>query len=155
MANLVPVPLTADHAWDLAPRLRAADLADLTIHGSNPNKALLAAIDMPGEPYAILDDGVVIGAGGWTKAGSVWTLWQDLSVGQAKALLKWCPAWARIMAIRSGRPLQNVYLKGNLATESWLKATRCVNILDESPIMWQGREYIPFFLKPLEELPYV
>ena len=104
MANLVPVPLTADHAWDLAPRLRAADLADLTIHGSNPNKALLAAIDMPGEPYAILDDGVVIGAGGWTKAGSVWTLWQDLSVGQAKALLKWCPAWARIMAIRSGRP---------------------------------------------------
>lgn len=155
MANLVPVPLTIDHVWDLAPRLRKADLDDLTVHNSHPRGALLAALSEPGEAFAVLDGDKVIGAGGWTKAGSVWTLWADLTRGQAKDLIRLSRPWARIIAIRAKRPLQNVYLKGNRATEGWLRATGCVTILDDNPIVWQGREYIPFFLKPLEELPYV
>lgn len=87
--------------------------------------------------------------------GAIWTLWADLSKAQARELLKWAGRWARVIAIRSKRPLSNIYREDNTKTARWLRLTRCVNILDEHPIQWQGRTYIPFTLKPLEELPYV
>jgi len=152
--TLTPTPLNYDHIRHLAPRIREADLWDLTIHDTDPEQALVSGMAL-GEAFAVLDDGVPIGAGGWTVAGSVWTLWTDLTRKQSLALLRCCVPWARIMAIRAKRPLQNVFLEGNTVTERWLRATRCVNILDGSSVSWNGRRYTPFFLKPLEELPYV
>jgi len=153
-ANFYPERLNYAHILSLAPRIREADLRDLTLHEGDPEQALISGLSS-GEAYAVLHEGTVIGAGGWTVEGAIWTLWADLTLGQSKQLLKWSRPWARVIAIRAKRPLSNVYLRGNTTTERWLKATRCVNILDDHPIQWQGREYIPFHLKPLEELPYV
>lgn len=155
MTTLVPKPLTREDALDLGPRIRQADIDDLTVHRSNPTEALLGALAVPGESYGVWDGEHLIGAGGWTEAGHVWTLWTDLSSAQSRALLKACIPWARIMAIRSMRPLGNVFLTENHVTRAWLRATRCVELLDVPPIMWQGFEYTPFRLKPLEQLPYV
>lgn len=152
--TLLPVPLTYDHIRHLAPRIREADLADLTIHDTDPEQALVSGMTL-GESFAVLDDGVPIGAGGWTVAGAVWTLWTDLTRKQSLELLRCCVPWARIMAIRAKRPLTNVFLSGNTVTERWLRATRCVTILDNQLLSWKGRSYVPFYLKPLEELPYV
>lgn len=167
--SLVPVPLTYQHIRDLAPRVRAADIADLTVHGNDPEQALVSGMTA-GEAYAIMDtgnpkpawlpdsawdEGRVIGAGGWTVTGGAWTLWADLTRQQSRALLKIAPAWARIMAIRAKRPLGNYFLTGNTVTERWLRATGCVTILDGHEMLWQDRSYTPFFVKPLEALPYV
>lgn len=155
MTVLIPRLLRWEDCETLAPKIRRADLEDLTINRSNPLRALQGAIHMPGEAFGIWDGDQIVGAGGWTTSGTVWTLWQELTFGQAKALAKNCAPWARIMAIRSARPLQNVFLQGNAATRRWLESTRCVDILDDHPLTWEGRTFIPFFLKPLEQLPYV
>lgn len=154
MTQLVPVPLNYGHILQLAPKLQASDLADLTLHEGDPEGALISGLSS-GEAYAVLDGDTVIGAGGWTVEGAVWSLWADLSKGQAKELLRWAARWARVIAIRSKRPLGNVYRSGNHKTARWLKLTKCVTILDDHPIMWNGQTYIPFHLKPLEDLPYV
>ena len=154
MTQLTPVPLNYGHILSLAPRMRQADLLDLTVHGGDPEGALVSGL-ASGEAYAVLSDGVVIGAGGWTVEGSIWTLWADLTTPQARELLRWAGRWARVLAIRSKRPLSNVFLRGNTLTERWLRLTRCVDIDYANPIHWQGRDYLAFRLKPLEELPYV
>lgn len=149
-----PVPLTMHHAEMLAPYVRSSDCADLKTHDSTPWEALRHGVAMDGESWAVMDGEVIIGAGGWTALGSVWTLWADLSRTQAKEVLRMAPAWCRIMAIRAKRPLQNVYLAGNSQTEHFLRATKCVDILDQE-VLYEGRTWIPFFLKPLEDMPSV
>ncbi len=149
-----PVKLTHDHVLRLAPSIREEDLLDLKVHGSNPYQALEMAEIMPGEAWAVVEDELLIGAGGWTEVGSVWTLWANLSLGQAKEVLHMAAPWCRIMAIRAKRPLGNIFLKGNRATERFLRATKCVDILEET-IHHDGREWTPFFLKPLEAMPSV
>lgn len=153
--SLVPKPLRPSDCDYLAKNIRRADLLDLTIHGENPRDALLHGIEH-GEAYGVWDGPQLIGAGGWTKEGAVWTLWREgMTKAQSRELLKQCVPWARIMAIRAKRPLSNVFLSNNRVTERWLRATRCVDILDDVLIPWQGRLYVPFHLKALEDLPYV
>ncbi len=154
MTTLIPRPLTERHAKLFSHRIRRADLDDLHTSGQYPYAALLDAIEA-GEAYGIWDGIDIIGAGGWTRDGNVWSLWTDLSVSQSKALIKNAVPWARIIAIRARRPLGNFFLRGNTVTDGWLRLTRCVEILDDRPLTWQGRTYIPFYLKPLEELPLV
>lgn len=155
MTTLNLRPLDGDYCRYLGPKLQASDIADLTLHHQCPDEALFSALSIPGQAYCVRDGDTPIGAGGWTEEGAVWTLWTDLTISQSAALLRCCVPWARIMAIRAERPLHNVFLASNSITASWLEATRCVNILYNRPLTWHGREYIPFFLKSLEELPYV
>lgn len=151
-----PVKLTLPMALELAPLIREEDRLDLKTHGSDPYEAFDLADKMPGESWAVIDDDRqrCLGAGGWTEAGSVWTLWTPLSVGEVADILHMAAPWCRIMAIRSRRPLGNIFLKGNRATERFLRATKCVDILEET-IHHDGREWTPFFLKPLERMPHV
>lgn len=152
--RLVPKPLRGSHCYDLGSRLRQADLDDLTLHEEQPIRALLQGM-RAGEAYSVWDGHEIIGAGGWTEEGRVWTLWADLTVAQSRELLRMSRPWARILAIRAKRPLSNVFLAGNAVTERWLRMTDCVDILDAELLPWQGRMYVPFYLKPLERLPNV
>lgn len=152
---LVPVPLTQHHVYSLAPRVRQADAADLWVHGANPHKALTLARQVPGDAWAVMEGPVCIGAGGWTEAGAIWTLWADLSLSQYRKLSKVIVPWARIIAIRAKRPLGNVYLKGNRTTEHFLKSTGCIDIHHERALHFEGRDWVPFHLKALEDLPNV
>ena len=85
----------------------------------------------------------------------MWTLWADLTLSQYKGLMRRVPFWARFLAVRAHRRLENSYLQGNTTTRKWLAATRCVNFLDDQPLTWEGKTFIPFTLKPLEHLPDV
>jgi hypothetical protein len=147
--TLYPEPLTLDHAAYLAPRIREADRKDLKLYDRGPEYALAMALVEPGEAWAVMDGGTPIGAGGWTEAGVVWTLWVDLTLSQAKEMLRMCVPWARILAIRAGRRLENMFRITNPATYHFLKATRCVEFT-HSGTLWQA-----FRLLPLEELPHV
>lgn len=151
---IYPEKLTLAHAAALAPRVRKADLDDLKNHGAGADYALAMALTTPGEAWAVMHDGVPIGAGGWTKDGCIWTLWADLSLGQAREVMKMVVPYARIIAIRANRPLHNWYREGNRATEHFLRATRCVDFTEKRATI-TGRPYRHFKLKALEDLPNV
>lgn len=151
-----PVPYTIGHATALSRKLRKADLIDLHQHEQDPRAALSYPLETGDESWAVMDGDAVIGAGGWTRAGSVWTLWADLSMRQSRELLRMTPAWARIISIRSkGRILGNVFRKGNRLTQHWLEMSGCVDIHHETPLTSEWGTFIPFRLKPLERLPNV
>lgn len=156
---IYPEKLTLAHAAALAPRLRAEDVADLKDHGAGAEGALARALVEEGEAWAIISrkegwPDTVIGAGGWTATGYVWTLWADLSVGQARDVLRMAIPYARILAIRSGRPLENWFREGNEATASFLRATGCVDFTEERAMIGD-RLFRRFKLKSLEDLPRV
>lgn len=153
--TLIPRPLTTPDCYDLGKRMRQADLDDLLAHQGDPQQALLWAVEAPGEAYGIWDEDQLIGAGGWTRSGSVWSLWADLSPAQARAVLRQAASWARIIAIRARRPLYNVFRADNRVTDRWLELTRCVDIDRRNVIVWEGQSFVPFYLKSLERLPYV
>lgn len=149
-----PEPLEESHVVYLAGRVREADILDLKTHESTALEALTWALKLPGKAWAVMDGDTPIGAGGFTEAGSIWTLWRDLTLGQYREVLRMAAPWCRIMAILAKRPLSNVYLKGNRTTERFLKATGCIDILEQE-VYHDGRTWIPFFLKPLERMPNV
>ena len=157
--HIYPEPLTIQHAASLEPRVRKADRDDLKNHRAGAEYALALALTLPGEAWAIMwaEDNatpVVIGAGGWTEAGAVWTLWADLTLAQSKAMMRMIVPYARILAIRANRPLWNYYGMRNDATEKFLKATRCVDFTGDVSY-FSGRYWNKFMLKPLEDMPHV
>lgn len=156
---IYPERLTLAHAAALAPRVRRADLDDLKNHEAGAEYALALALVEPGEAWAVMYPSEnatpqVIGAGGWTESGSVWTLWADLTRGQARDVMRMVVPYARILAIRSRRPLSNWYNTENAATEHFLRATHCVDFMDVQATIG-GRPFRRFTLKPLEDLPNV
>lgn len=156
---IYPERLTLAHAASLAPRVRKADCDDLKNHGAGAEYALALALCTPGEAWAVMHlaenaTPEIIGAGGWTVDGCVWTLWANMTRGQAREVMKMVVPYARIIAIRANRPLHNWYREGNLATEHFLRATRCVDFTEKRATI-TGRPYRHFKLKALEDLPNV
>lgn len=153
VADLKAKPLTLDDIFCLHERIREADLMDLKCQDASALEALFEGLTS-GEAWGIFDDGVIIGAGGFTDQGYVWSMWVDLSLRQSMGIMKKAEGWARVLRMRAGQvPLQNVFVEGNRATETFLKRTRCVDIQEDCPLTYNGRTFIPFFLKPLAELP--
>lgn len=160
---IYPTPLTLRLAADLAPWIRKADLDDLKRHDLGIDYALATALVTPGEAWAVMhkqgpnSPSELIGAGGWTCEGVVWTLWADLSRGQARDVLRMAVPYARILSIRAKQPLYNFYRADNAATEHFLKATGCVDFLDEVSYRGMNGEsrWKKFKLKRLEDMPDV
>jgi len=155
MTQLYPQKFTHEDAEALAPIMRQADIRDLIVHQSSPRDALLQVFNEGGEAWSVHSGRGIIGAGGWTQRGIVWSLWADLTFEESKALMRTVVPWARIIAIRAKRPLSNVFVKGNHQTEHFLLATRCVTTFPQAEILHEGRTYIPFMLKPIEDMPHV
>lgn len=156
---IYPERLTLAHAASLSPRVRKADLDDLKDQEAGADYALAMALTEPGEAWAVMHRSEnatpqVIGAGGWTKRGAIWTLWTDLTLSQAKDMMKMVVPYARIISIRAQRPLWNYYREGNKATEHFLRSTGCIDFSEEVGYIG-GAPYRRFFLKPLEDLPNV
>ena len=146
-------PLAPGHCADLAPTVCEADRLDLISHGFNPEAALETALGEPGEAWAVgYADGTVLGAFGWTEEGSIWSMWKNLTRGEQKRLLKLTPQVVRAMVEDAKRPLGNVVWEGNKRVISWLRASKCFTFLDTDPYVWEGRPYLPFFVKPLGDL---
>lgn len=147
--------LAAHHCRRLAPEVCEPDRLDLIAHGADPASALESALSCPGEAWAVgYHDGPVLGAFGWTEEGSIWSMWRDLSRGEQKRLLKMTPQVIRAIAEDAQRPLSNVVWEGNRRVIAWLRASKCFTFLD-SRFIWEDRPYIPFFVKPLGDLPHV
>lgn len=147
---------------DLAGRLRDGDVQDCLAHEHTPEEALLGGWQ-GGPSWGVWDGDCLIGAGGWTFDGAIWTLWSDLTRSQSLALMRVTPSWARKIAEHANehikwyqpeRRLQNAVWEDNRLTIAWLRATRCVDFLD-TRLQFGDKWFIPFFLKPLAELPNV
>jgi len=154
IADLQARPLTIEGIMDLAPVIREEDLLDLKCQNSSAFECLMLGLE--GHAWGIYEGDLIVGAGGFTAHGFVWSLWRDMTEEQKRGVMQKAVGWARIMRLLAGKALlQNVYLKGNHKTERFLKATRCVTIDEGTELVYQGRTFIPFFLKPYEELPNV
>lgn len=148
-------PLAKHHCTRLAPLVCEADRLDLIAHNSDPEAALETALKEPGEAWAVgYHDGPILGAFGWTEAGAVWSVWADLTRGEQRRLLRLTPEVVLAVAQDAKRPLGNVVWEGNTRVLSWLKASKCFTFLDNH-LLWEGRRYIPFFVKPLGDLIHV
>ena len=154
IADLQVRPLTVEGIVALAPRIREQDLLDLKHQDASAFECLMLGLE--GQAWGVYDGDVIVGAGGFTDHGFIWSLWATLSEAQGRGLMQKVVGWARVMRLLAGRRfLQNVYLKGNRATERFLKSTRCVTIDETLELPYQGRSFIPFHLKAFEELPNV
>jgi hypothetical protein len=147
-------PLKAEDAWDLSKRIRQADLDDLIRHEADPLDSLLHGL-LHGRAYGVWSSRGLIGAGGWTWEGCIWSLWANLTAAEGKGIMRNVAAWAWSLAFDADRPLWNVYAEGNRATEAFLKATHCVTIDKDHPLTYEGRTFIPFYLKSLGDLSNV
>jgi hypothetical protein len=76
----------------------------------------------------------------------------DLTRGEQKRLLKLTPQVIRAVVEDAKRPLSNVVWEGNKRVIAWLRASKCFTFLDKQSVIWEGRPYIPFFVKPLGDL---
>lgn len=140
----------------LSPVLREADLMDLKVKEMDPLEVLEAGLD-GGPAWAVYRSGFILGAGGFTWEGAVWSMWRDLRPLEAREVMRMTPKWARWVREVAGpdKWLWNVYLQGNRQTEAFLRASHCVTIDKEHPIEHDGRVFIPFHLKSAEELSRV
>lgn len=157
IADLYTLPLRERHIPLLAPYIREADLVDMKVAGMSAQEALAYGLFL-GPAWGVWERGVgIIGAGGYTKQGAIWSLWADLSPEQSRGVMARAGEWARFIRSYAGgdKWLWNIYLKGNRQTEAFLRASHCVNIDKESSILHDGREFIPFHLKTAEELARV
>lgn len=143
------VPLSPDLCDALAPHVSEEDRLDLIASGYSPQIALYSALLEPGEPWAVLGDGDhVLGAFGWTEAGTIWSMWRPLTIREKATLLKHAPQFIRAMVTDSGDlRLGNVVYEGNEGTIAWLRATKCFTFLD-SPLTYGNRTYVPFIVTP-------
>ncbi len=119
------VQATLDHAADLAPRLRKADLVEVEAFGSTPLQSLTRALAAPGNSYAGLVDGRVVcifGAVSATlcsDAAVPWLLGSSEMVRHAPTFLRLNRAYMALLRSRY-RLLHNFVWAGNTAAIRWL-----------------------------------
>jgi hypothetical protein len=145
--------LTRSSCTSLGPLIRAADVIDCAAHDYDPVEALFSGLS-EGPSWLVTNQGMPIGAVGWTYAGAIWSLWRDLSIVESLALLKATPAAVRFIAAQAQRPLGNVVWEGNVVTRAWLAASGCFEFLD-SAFQHHDKVYLPFHVKPFGDLPNV
>lgn len=153
--TLIAVPLTPYWCTVLGPKVREADRVDCIAHDQDPTRALFTGCGA-GPAAAILDRETrqPVGAVGWSYSGNIWSLWVDLTPEQSRELMRSTKAAVYFMASRAaehGILLSNVVWDQNRVTRAWLKASKCFDF-PEGEMQYGGKTFLPFFVKPLEEL---
>lgn len=144
-------PLTEEDGNNLAPHVSEAYRLDLAASGNNPVVALEHALEEPGQAWAVLDvedASHVLGAFGWTEAGSIWSMWRLLTRTESKELLKLAPRFIAALVQDAGRQLGNIVWEGNGEVIRWLEATECFTLLVDRGLTYEDRRFIPFVTKP-------
>jgi hypothetical protein len=156
--TLIAVPLTPYWCAVLGPKVREADKVDCIAHDQDATQALLAGCGA-GPAAAILDIKTrqPVGAVGWTFDGNIWSLWIDLTPEQSRELMRHTKSAVFFMATRAaevGVLLSNVVWDQNRTTLAWLRASKCFDF-PRGEMHHGGKTFLPFFVKPLEELIHV
>jgi hypothetical protein len=144
----------------LADVIRPQDLLECS---GRPFEALLSGLRSGGDAWTAIaqpdddrDPPRLLGAFGYTRFDTIWSLWRDLSVRESLAVLRQTPQWVRTMLTQSGRPfLFNFVHTTNSPALGWLEASRCFLIDYANPVML-GDTITPaycFQTRALEELP--
>jgi hypothetical protein len=141
-------PLSASFCEELAPLVSEGDKIDLFAHGYEPLGALLDGVEAEGQAWQVRVDGKPAGAFGWTTEGSIWSMWTPMTYSQKAALLTLSPAFISSMSQDAGRVLYNFIWEGNLPTRKWLEATGCFEFDVDNPVVFDDRNFLPFWVKP-------
>lgn len=142
---LTASPLTYSDIFQFAPRVRIGDLKETDGQAVH---AMSFALRTKGEKW-IVNDGPFnrVGAFGWTENGAIWSLWSDLTLGQAKQVFQETPKWVSHMVEASGRDfLENHVDQDNKMALRWLKASRCF-IIDKHTVILSGRDCPSFHFR--------
>lgn len=140
--RLTILPLRMDHAEELAPRIREADVVECLTFGRTAHEALDDGLDK-GVAYGVWDGGTILGAYGYVaKTSSIWSLWAPLTLSQSREILRRTPAIVDLMRRGNGGPLMNFVWAGNGPALAWLKASGCFEFGPEEKI--NGRAFVPF-----------
>lgn len=157
--RLSALMLTPETAQEIARSMGTADAVECIASGLTPYAALLRGQAL-GWARAVAVGPIkapCIGALGWTyEERLIWSLWTENAKFHAQEIMKRAVPMIHAMIEMAGpgiMPLHNWVWSGNLPALAWIKATHCFDLQPE--ILVQGRPFVPFFAKPLEELPSV
>lgn len=164
MTSLSYIPLGFTHCSLLAPHLRSGDRVECAVSEMTPLQSLRYG-QASGPSWAVVEGEVptdgrsyphVLGAGGYTHAGALWSYWRDLSARQSRALMKLTPEWMRGIRDHAGdRQLGNLVWDCNGPALAWLRQSHCFHIDLDKRIVLGKYDFIPFTLKSAEELANV
>ena len=156
------VPMREEHIDALKDRLQEGDRVDCSTAGRTPALALRDGYQ-GGPAWCALVNGEPRGAFGVMPGlHSIWSLWTDLTPGESIMCVRLGRLWLRMLSVwwvSQQHPrvpayrLHNYVWDGNKKTIRWLKATKCFDFHPQHSLTSEGKSFIPFTLKPLQELP--
>lgn len=126
-------PLDWQLSTDLATAMGAADINECLAFGVTPLQALaFATVSDPQTSFAAcLANGEVMGALGWTKDGSIWSLWRPLSRRLAKEVIERTDEVVHMMVTRSDRDyLSNFVHSEHTVAIRWIRHSGVFKIDD-------------------------
>lgn len=151
--KLEPGPLDWNAVLTLAPKVRHSDRLECL--NENVYDALLYGTRSGGDAWSVREAETVIGAFGFTDHGTIWALFQDLSLRQSVQVLRHTPLWVAQMVRQSGRPfLFNFVHEDNKPALGWIEASRCFQVdyrraPNGDPVMVNNRPAFPFRTHPV------
>lgn len=157
--------LADEHIELFLPKIRYTDRVEIELNGLSPKWSLRHG-QQAGPAWAVIkwqeptpgkfEWPEVIGVGGYSHMGALWSYWKDLSAAESKALLRETPDWLRgIRALAGDMTLRNYVWEGNVAARRWLRLSHCFDIREDQAIDIGGKSCIPFSLLSSEELARV
>lgn len=158
------VPLDRAHCALLSPHVRRHDRIEAAVAGRSIDGSLLYGLsagpawavisDRPSGPY-FTDWPHVLGIGGYTHMGAIWSFWRELAGDESRAVMRLTPEWMRAIRDHAGHvELANYFWTGNTAARLWLRGSYCFHIAEEE-VDIGGFPFIQFSLKSAEELANV
>lgn len=123
-------PLTWECCFTLPLKLREIDLKET--HGMPVDALAYAKRTDGGKSWEVRTDDhhrTLLGAFGFTGKGTIWSLWADLSLAQAREILDETAPWVDHMVFLSGREFLFNYVDvENRLAIKWLSLSGCFTI---------------------------
>lgn len=150
--------ITKEAAEYLALNFGEHDLLECNATGHLPYQSLVWGAE-GGWSQTVFDGELPIGAYGWTRfERTIWSYWvADLSSEQSRVIrINTVPVIrSMVAAAGKGMPLHNVVHEDNRRALAWLRASHCFNIEVDKRLVVGDQRFVPFYAKPLSELPSV
>lgn len=158
------VPLDRAHCALLSPHVCREDRIEAAVANRSIDGSLLYGLgagpawavisDRPSGPY-FTDWPHVLGIGGYTHMGAIWSFWRVLARDESRAVMSLTPEWMRAIREHAGAvELSNYVWTGNRPARLWLIGSHCFRISEEE-VDIGGFPFLHFSLKSAEELANV
>jgi hypothetical protein len=143
--DLQPGDLGWAEVFELSRLVRHGDLLECGRHG--PIAALMLGTHKDGKAWTALHGDRLLGAFGWTAYGTIWSLWRDLTLGEAREVLRRTPQWVDSMVFQSGRQfLYNYVACDNVAALGWLRRSGSFAI-DYNAVQHKGMDFPMYYFR--------